>query len=334
MVVDTGWLSGTVLLSSLVMGSCLAGTTQAQVAVGTTRIAAWRDDKVAAFLLMFDDGVPSHLATVIPELRQRGLTGTFYLNPGVPWYAAGRSAWETNALLEGVVLANHTMTHKGAQTAAEAEEEIARCNEYLLKILPNPGQPRLLSFCKPGGSPWTVPPEETKRLMVKYNLIPRPAADGRFGGVHLKTAAALTQVIDQAVLKTNGTDYLFFHGVGGDWLVTPKADFITMLDHLVAHRASLWITDPVSAHQYETERKGGAVKVVEAGVAGIRLSLSTKADAALYTLPLTLVTCVPPGWTECRVEQGGTKVTVKADKGSVRFDAVPGPLEIRITPLR
>ena len=39
--------------------------------VGTTRIATWQDDRTAAFLLMFDDGWPSHWQVAAPELQKQ-----------------------------------------------------------------------------------------------------------------------------------------------------------------------------------------------------------------------------------------------------------------------
>jgi peptidoglycan/xylan/chitin deacetylase (PgdA/CDA1 family) len=48
---------------------------------GDTQILRWKDGKKAAFMLAFDDGCPSHLKHVIPELEKRKIPGTFYLNP-------------------------------------------------------------------------------------------------------------------------------------------------------------------------------------------------------------------------------------------------------------
>ena len=39
--------------------------------VGATRVARWQDDRTAAFLLMFDDGWPSHWQVAVPVLGGR-----------------------------------------------------------------------------------------------------------------------------------------------------------------------------------------------------------------------------------------------------------------------
>ncbi len=59
-----------------------AGPASAADEPGPTRIARWKDDKACAFILMFDDSMPSHVKHVVPELTERGPTGTFYVNQG------------------------------------------------------------------------------------------------------------------------------------------------------------------------------------------------------------------------------------------------------------
>ena len=49
---------------------------------GETRVARWKDDRTAAFLLMFDDSWPSHWQVAGPELARREMTATFYICPG------------------------------------------------------------------------------------------------------------------------------------------------------------------------------------------------------------------------------------------------------------
>lgn len=332
MGIEAGTIGSAVLLSGLMFGATVSVAAAAPSAAGSTRIACWRDDKVAAFLLMFDDGEPTHLDHAIPELKKRGLIGTFYLNPGATWYQARRKEWETDALAAGMVFANHTMLHHGAKDAAEAEAGIAPCNAYLLGILPDPDKPRLLSYCTPGGTEWKVPKEEMDRLMAKYHLVPRPKSDGRFAGVHLKTAAQLLQVVDQAATKTNGYDGLFFHGVGGDWLSQPTEDFVAVLDRLVAVRERLWVTDPISLHQYETERQAARVTVVSREGRALRLRLEVAADPQFYNLPLTLITQVPEAWRVVQVRQQGRSTRAVASEGVIRYDATPNAGDLEIIP--
>ncbi|MCY3017896.1 MAG: polysaccharide deacetylase family protein [Planctomycetota bacterium] len=298
-------------------------------APGATRIAQWKDDKKAAFLLMFDDNMPSHVKNVIPELKKRNFTGTFYVNPGKkPFWTA---VWEKDIPAAGVVLANHTMHHTGAKDLAGLEEEIKLCSEAINKVTPNCKEPRLLSFGTPGVNKdmWQFSKEQINALLAKYNLIDR----GPFLGavIHYKTGKEMAAVVDKAI-AAGSAGYIVFHGVGGEWISIPLPDFIELLDHLVATQDQVWVTDHSSAHKYATERAGAEARVVEANDKQIKLSLTSKADAQLYDLPLTLVTQVPAGWQKCQVVQGTKKTVVTATNGAVKFEALPGAEPITLQP--
>jgi hypothetical protein len=124
--------------------------------------------------------------------------------------------------------------------------------------------------------------------------------------------------------------HLDFHGVGGDWLVTPLDWFTAILDKLDAEKQRIWVTDTVSYHQYKTERDGAEVKVLQTVPKGIRLMLASSADPAFYDQPLTLETNVPADWKECTVKQGASEAIVPVMAGVVRYSAVPGKDEIRL----
>jgi hypothetical protein len=101
--------------------------------------------------------------------------------------------------------------------------------------------------------------------------------------------------------------------------------FLPLLDALKERmdRGDLWITDHISAHQYETERQSAKVRVVAADMRVIRLECSSDADPKFYDLPLTLQTSVPPAWQRCRVAQGAQQKDMKAANGVVQFEALP-----------
>ena len=63
-------------------------------AVGDTRIATWQGDKKAVFLLMFDDGWPSHYQMALPALTARNMVATFYINPAKGEYKRYKKQWE------------------------------------------------------------------------------------------------------------------------------------------------------------------------------------------------------------------------------------------------
>ena len=129
--------------------------------------------------------------------------------------------------------------------------------------------------------------------------------------------------------------HILFHGVGGDWIVTPTDVFIMFLDLLESRREHLWITDPISAHKYQTERELAQVHPLKSNVeAGdIQLCLTTKSDPALYDAPLTLLTRVPASWRLCEIVQKATRIRKQASKQWLEYEALPNGEPIVIGPV-
>jgi peptidoglycan/xylan/chitin deacetylase (PgdA/CDA1 family) len=315
-----------------VLGACCAAADQATPAATQpgTVVLKWKDGKKAVFMLEFDDSIPTDVTNVAPELKKRGLAGIFYINPGRSQFQTLRTAWETQIPGPGIEYGNHTFSHVGATSVAQLDGELAKTNDEINKCYPGRPQPRLISFARPGGVPWKVSPDECKALLDKYHLIERPP----FGGPPFlqKSVAEMLATVDQAIAKGE-MGHMDFHGVGGDWLVTPLPWFTALLDKLEACRDQLWITDPISWHKYLTERKSASVQVLASDKDQIRIQISCAADPALYDMPLTLRTAVPPQWRRCLVVQGQTSTKVPAGDGAVRYDALPGPQEVSIKPV-
>ena len=295
---------------------------------GGTRLRKWKDGKQAVFMMEFDDSCPSQIKNVIPELEKRKMVGTFYIVPGIGPYQNLQSAWEKAALSPYVELANHTWTHSGSDNVAKLDMELAKCNEVILNARPDRKQPRLISFGTPGGVPWKISKEEWQAGFDKYNLINRPSFYGP--PFHQKSPAEMIAVVDLA-LSRGDMGHLDFHGVGGDWHITPMEWFTALLDKLEADRERLWITDPISWHKYVAERKGAQLKELVSNDSEVRVSLTSSTNPELYDLPLTLSTKVPAAWKACVVTQGKTvSGPIPVSAGEVRYDALPGAEEIRI----
>ena len=308
-----------------VMMGVLMTTASLAAEMGATRVAAWKDDRRAPLVLMFDDSMPSHVKTVLPELKRRKLVGTFYINPGSGHYKTMKSAWEKDFTAAGMTLANHTFTHKGARDVAHCEEEITQCNDVLKAIATADGghPPTLISFGRPGvpQGAWNVTDDELAALLAKHRLIKRPNV--LFAQIHLKDGPAMIARVEKA-LVTGKPEAVAFHGVGGEWLSIDLPHFIALLDFIDEKRERLWITDPISIHKYETERDAAKVEVVEQGLKQIRVQLRSEVDAKTYDAPLTLITQTPAEWKAVEVTQGTRTTKVTASSGEVKYDAWPG----------
>jgi len=310
--------------------------------VGETRVARWKDDRTAAFLLMFDDSWPSHFQVAAPELAKRKMIATFYICPAKGEYQKFAKEWEENLWKMGMVYGDHTMTHKGVKDLENAEYEIGECANVIRKIVP--GKPdRLVSYAQPGVGPddWKITADQLDELLKKHHMISRLPFTNHGAVYHMQTTEQMLALADKAIAG-KGLEYLVIHGVERitpDWHYQDfwalKQDiFLPLLDALKerSDKGQLWITDHITSHQYETERATAEVRTIEATDLVIRLELKSQADPKYYDLPLTLVTKVPPAWKRATVRQGAGKSTVDVVNGTVRFDALPGTAEISLRP--
>jgi|GEM_PF-1354644 len=296
-----------------------------------TRVLKWKDGKRAVFMLQFDDSAASQLKNVIPELVKHSIPGTFYINPGNGPYKGHQAEWEKAVTIPGIELANHTYTHIGGLTVEAFEAEVVKCNEVLNTLYPARKTPRLISFGRPGvpKEKWGITDAQIKAVLAKNHLIERPPFAGP--PFQYKTIPEMNQLVDSAILKGE-MQTLVFHGVGGDWLITPLDYFAAVLDKLDANKDQLWLTTPLSWHQYQTERTTAVAKELSSDKNRVRIALTSQADPAFYDYPLSLATRVPADWKQAVVQQGKTSVIAPVTNGIALYEAVPGAGEITLTP--
>jgi peptidoglycan/xylan/chitin deacetylase (PgdA/CDA1 family) len=314
-------------------------------AVGDTRVAKWKDNRTGVFLLMFDDGWIGQVEVAVPELQKRGLVATFYMVPNKGEFKARAAKWAEAAKSANVVYGNHTMTHGGVRDYEHSKTEIGECTRIIRdELQPVPGKPdRLISYARPGvgEGKWTITPEDEARILRETNSIPRGPFGGHGAVFNWKTLEQMTALGDKAIAEKD-MNYLVIHGVerigsgGQDFWPLKQDIFLPLLDYLKAKQdgRELWVTDHISWHQYLTERDAASVKTLKVIANGIQLELTSKADPKLYDLPLTLVTEVPAGWSECNISQGAFQSRVKAVNGMLVFDAAPNGVPVSIWPVK
>lgn len=317
-------------LTLLLTVSCSEpGSPATESTLGRTVVNTWKDGKKAAFLISFDDNLPSQLENVVPLLDQRQITGTFYVVPGGPLWAPDEARWIEAAQSPYIVLANHTFTHEGVNSVEELDAELSKCNDVLYGIYANRSRPFLLSFGQPGGVPWNVTPEEQSTAFQRHFLVERPPFRG--SPMNYTTPDELLAAVDESITQ-GAMGHVEMHGVGGDYLETPVEWLVALLDKLEAEKDQLWVPDQAAFAQYVAERDTADVRVISASANEIRATLTTQQDPAIYNYPLTLTTEVPAAWRSALVTQAGTAVEVPVVNGAINYDARPGPGEIRITP--
>jgi hypothetical protein len=290
-----------------------------------TRIAEWKGNKKGAFTLSFDDSMVSQADVAVPAMLERGLVGTWFINPGKEHYQQRQQVWEQILPSAGHELANHTMHHEGAKDLDEAEFEIGETARIIWSLRPA-GANKLLSFQRGGATDWDLTEEEWNFLDQKYHLVHR--TDSRS-----MADANASEMISHAqeALEQGTWVRIHFHGIGGEWLPVEPQDFLQLLDYMVSMKEDLWIDSYGSVYKYIQERDTTQVSVLEASNQRIRLNLNTDVPLELFDEPLTLITEVPPHWTSCKVNQAGQTNVYEVKDGFVQYEAVPGLGEITLT---
>ena len=305
---------------------------------GETRIANWKDDKAAAFSLNFDDSMPSHVDNAIPLLKERGLTGTFFVNPGKSRHQDNEDFWQ-NLLSEGQEMAPHTMNHNGASSYDEAVYEIGESAKYVWDVYGVPHYSELHAYASGGGVTWTgLTREQRLEIDNSFLMINRYHYDTSTPHWHSDrlprsmggntTASSLISFFDEAVSQ-GIWEAILFHGVGGGWISIDLDEFITFVDYLETKKNTVWIGPWINVYKYDMERYSAAVELLESTNNIIRLRLSSDVaasgfithDVNLYNEPLTLITRVP--WQSVTITQGNTSKIYAANNGEVMYEALP-----------
>jgi len=294
---------------------------------GTTSIAKWKDGKKGAYSLRFDDSMWSHKDHAIPNLVQRGLVGSFYINPANERYGYGIDSWESLLSRVGIEMCPHSMNHTGAGDYEEADYEVGEAFRTVWRLNP-PDKSKLYPWSQGGGTTW--PSGYREVVLKKY-----PVANFMENGVRYPDGDNKKELIDFAkkAMKDDAWHYVLTHGTGPhlEWLGFEVSNFEGLLDYLESVKDKLWVGNVGDIHKYVTERKTASVDIKEAGTSQIRLALTSDADVELYDYPLTLITEVPSGWEFCHISQGPLQSIMPVKSGKVTYEAIPGKGDIVMT---
>ncbi len=307
---------------------------------GEPEVLKFKDGKLGAYSMQFDDSRLSQADIIIPHLNWRGLVATFFINPGNKSYKNTVYTWEVICPKFGHELANHTMHHKGAKDYEEAEYEIGECSRHIWKIQQN--RSKLLPFQRGGGTTWGITEEEMEEIMDKYLLFERPSMGSMRDdiGTGFKMPSYPQRAIDKKTAM-----FVHFHGIGDGNLSITERYFVELLDYLVANRDKLWVGTAGEVYKYQREYEAlSGASIIDAQKDSFRVvvecdeakvDLFNSSFVQLYDESLTVRNEVSKGWSAFFVRQG-TKVksysTIKLDgKIHAQYDVRPNAGEAVIT---
>lgn len=302
---------------------------------GTPEVTEFKDGKLAAFCMQFDDSMETQAEFAIPEMNKRGLVGTFFINPALHRYQANKETWEVICPKFGHELANHTLRHQGAKDYEEADHEIGECSRHIWKLYPH--RSKLLPFLRGGGTTWNVSREQMRELMDKYFLYRGFCGPGRVG-ISEERDTRRPMVYARKALEEGKWAQVGFHGVGGQWISVSKEAFIELLDYLAANREVMWIGTTGDVYKYWQEYEAiRDVSLTDPSETGFKVTIECdeakvktygRPLAELYDQPLTVRVSVPNSWSRFTVLQGDadrkTYETIELDgKRYAQFDVRP-----------
>ncbi len=248
----------------------------------------WPDAAQGAISLTFDDGYPSHLKVAVPNLDQRGLRATFYLNPKGNEKGRDGSAWRRHlrpwlpVSRTGHEIGNHSLSHPCSlniqvdwtknlldMSLDELRADLVAAQKRLQAVFPHQEK-----------NSFAYPCYETSvgrgRGRVSYiPLVAEMFVAGRSRGelraelanapqycdlhclsswaVERQSGAFMIGLAEQAV-SLGRWGIFTFHGIQEGHLPVGDTDFIELLDYLVRQNDRIWIAPLAEIGSYLAER--------------------------------------------------------------------------------
>jgi peptidoglycan/xylan/chitin deacetylase (PgdA/CDA1 family) len=338
------------IATAFMMSTVLWSVTTAQGSDGSLpRVAQWYGDRTAAASLRFDDGLESHVTTVIPLLNRYGIRATFLVNPGLDRYQEHRDFWEKQVPAMGHRLGDHTMHHRGAQDLADADYEIGEAARTIWRAYPR--ESKLLVFASGGGGKlwggklWEQAAPEYHALVKKYHLV--DLYDGTHPYLSVRTgmgAEDLCSRLDRAA-ERHLYQVFAFHEIGtpsisesiksmvrGYGLDMDEKEFEGFVRCLNDRKERIWIAPLIDVYKYEQEARATSVRVVRGDRRESALAVTVGTDPELYDHALTLVLPRQPGRQIRNVRQAGATLTVYQNgEGADLVDILPKNSTVVIT---
>lgn len=147
----------------------------APVSPVNVEIARWRGNREGAMVIRFDDSTPGQALCGLEAFHSRGLTSTWYVNPGRSTFQNNRAMWDQAPAL-GQELANHTMNHSNVSGYAAWHAEVADAADVIWEIrhgLPLQQNASLVAFNTSSSTSWSWAPSVEVEILSEFNHIDR-----------------------------------------------------------------------------------------------------------------------------------------------------------------
>lgn len=239
-------------------------------------MAFWPDGCTGAVSLTFDDGLASQLNIAAPEMTQRGLRGTFYLNPSGEGDAWREKLKRWRPVFEaGHEMGNHSIHHPCFlninaawspvklvdMTLADLELDLREAQMRLMEVFP---EQKSTSFAYPcyetdigrGASRASYTPL-IARLFTAGRAYGEMANDPLYCDLHHLSSwnaerawgSTMMGMAERAAAQGYWLIYTF-HGILEGHLPVALVDLIELLDHLVRRKGTIWTAPTAEVADY------------------------------------------------------------------------------------
>jgi peptidoglycan/xylan/chitin deacetylase (PgdA/CDA1 family) len=289
----------TFAICSLFVACCSAQTPR-------VKVLPWNGHK-AAVSLTFDDALPVHLDIAAPALKERHLSGTFFL---IVSRTTRIEDWE-RVLLDGNEIGNHSVSHElpDSLTAEQAERQIGDAKDFFTANLGV--TPETYAY------PYALVTAQARDKALNHSFLARgwhavPSTPYLTLGcgldwLNVPSLATNTETSPAEVKDWVDTDLrrgawvvLQIHGIGKDTGFNPVSPdtFVALLDKIqeAQEKSDLWVapfskvgaywraTDIFEQSKFESEKRGGSYhwNIPPNFPAGVVLKVTALSSVHLY----------------------------------------------------
>ena len=312
------------LLSLIALSLAACPLIQAEESV---RIAKWQGDRAGAFAFTFDDGQREQAAIAAPMLDALGLKATFVINPGKTpqngesWFGS----WEQWRALakNGHEIGNHAMTHENLSKASDEvlQREVVDAKALIEKEMALP--------CYSFVYPYNAEGDAARTLVKKTHPVWSSGERKAYGGPNF-TAAKANAWIDEAITKKSLV-IAMIHGIDTGYLpFAGRAIFKDHLDYVKSKESQVWVATLATIKRYEAEREAAKLDA-KAGTKTVTFTLTCPLDAAIYSVPLTVVIASGAAKSVNAKRDGGGDISATIAGETIHCEVVPGPGMVTVT---
>lgn len=308
----------------------------------TYTIEKWFGGKASATVLTFDDWSPGHGPIAIPRLKERQLTGTFFVTTANN-FAGGGYPVMNQAALDGFEIANHTINHPelAIVDATTLVNETTGAKNIIEANVPAVG--KVLTFCYPKGSynQTVINQVKTNHIAARefddkrdytftYNFAQTEDDYYKIKQIQVNNARMTTTEMgfwmDHAIAN-NGLMIYTFHSIGPNdtWFdQITEAFYVSLLDVVASKKSQSWITTFANAVKYHKEARTASLSTLSNTASTWTLRLTDAyTDNATYNHPLSLKLDYNIAETIASISQNGVNIPFTTANGKISFNAIP-----------